>query len=993
MRSNGGRGAAVAALLSSIALTLGLSVSPASADGTTPPPSTGATGLGAFPSSYPVCDGGINESDPLNLGTDDWQCDLPGPSELNSSLPLATIIGQLYYPNGSPVYQPFEVPTGNGPTFIQEVTNDNGLVGSTALQQGTFNNWFGREINTDVASSLETAIAPSWVGLSYNGSGYTFVGFPNDVVENGDVPADSPFASLVNVVAPSNNNPSSVPDLFSGAFLSPAQGVGAGAGGLADEGNMYVPGPPIPVGTCTPDYDSEPGTYDCSASGTNDYRNLSYTWTFPDGSTETGSSVVYESDSPDLTMGGTTELTASASDGWSGTIDVDQPDLDCVTAQNADIEPPEPNVGQTTTITTQVSNYCGGDAAFTTTVTPNSDGQFLGDPSTLESSTQTVDAQTSANSDNTVAFAAAGDNPFAVTVQGTIGDGQWPFITTDGGDDITVATPGQSAPSIVSAATTMFTVGQAGTFPVLSSDGNSPADIALSESGALPNGVTFVDNGDDTATLAGTPAAGSMGIYQVGITATNGIAPDAQQLFTLYVHGPPAIISTATTTFSVGQSGSYTIQSLDGSSGSPDIHLTETGALPRGVTFVDNGDDTATLAGTPAKGSSAAYPVTLTASNGISPDASQAFTLNVQTNTKPAFTSPATATATVGTQGTIDLSAAGLPTPTISTSTILPSGLQFTAGSNGTATISGTPAAGTGKTYTVALKATNSVGSATQKLVLTVDEGAAITSAASKSATVGKTVSFKVTSSGFPTAALTESGALPTGVQFTAGSAGTATITGTPAAGTAGTYDVTITATNGVGSAATQAFVLTVNQVPAFTSPATATATVGTQGTIDLSAAGLPTPTISTSTILPSGLQFTAGSNGTATISGTPAAGTGKTYTVALKATNSVGSATQKLVLTVDEGAAITSAASKSATVGKTVSFKVTSSGFPTAALTESGALPTGVQFTAGSAGTATITGTPAAGTAGTYDVTITATNGVGSAATQAFVLTVTAKS
>src|SRR6202453_229373 len=419
MRSSGCRSAAVLALFSSLALTLGLSVSPASADGTTPPPSTGATSLGAFPSNYPVCDDGINESDPLGLGTDDWQCDLPGPSELTSSQPLATISGQLYYPNGSQVNQPFDVPTGNGPTFIQEVTDDNGLVGSTALQQGTFNNWFGREINTDVESSLETAIAPSWVGLQYNGSGYTFVGFPNDVEENGDVPSDSPFASLVNVVPPSNNNPSSVPDLFSGAFLSPAQGVGAGAGALADEGNMYVPGPPIPVGSCTPDYDSDPGTYDCSASGTNDYRNLSYTWTFPDGSTETGSSVVYESDSPDLTIGGTTELTASAPDGWSGTIDVDQPDLDCVTAQNSDIEPPEPNVGQTTTITTQVSNFCGGDAAFTTTVTPNSDGQFLGDPSTLESSTQTVDAQSSANSDNTVAFAAAGDNPFAVTVQGT----------------------------------------------------------------------------------------------------------------------------------------------------------------------------------------------------------------------------------------------------------------------------------------------------------------------------------------------------------------------------------------------------------------------------------------------------------------------------------------------------------------------------------------------------------------------------------------------
>ena len=112
MQSSGCRGAAVlACCFQALPSLWGCPSPPLSADGTTPPPSTGATSLGAFPSNYPVCDDGINESDPLNLGTDDRQCDLPGPSELNSSQPLATIIGQLYYPNGSPVYQPFEVPT------------------------------------------------------------------------------------------------------------------------------------------------------------------------------------------------------------------------------------------------------------------------------------------------------------------------------------------------------------------------------------------------------------------------------------------------------------------------------------------------------------------------------------------------------------------------------------------------------------------------------------------------------------------------------------------------------------------------------------------------------------------------------------------------------------------------------------------------------------------------------------------------------------------
>ena len=47
----------------------------------------------------------------------------------------------------------------------------------------------------------------------------------------------------------------------------------------------------------------------------------------------------------------------------------------------------------------------------------------------------------------------------------------------------------------------------------------------MSETGALPDGVTFVDNGDGTATLAGTPAAGTGGTYPITITATNGVGP------------------------------------------------------------------------------------------------------------------------------------------------------------------------------------------------------------------------------------------------------------------------------------------------------------------------------------------------------------------------------------------------------------------------------------------------------------------------------------
>jgi hypothetical protein len=53
--------------------------------------------------------------------------------------------------------------------------------------------------------------------------------------------------------------------------------------------------------------------------------------------------------------------------------------------------------------------------------------------------------------------------------------------------------------------------------------------------------VSFTDNGDGTATLSGTPAAGSAGTYQFTISADNGVTPNATQGFTLIVGQLPAV--------------------------------------------------------------------------------------------------------------------------------------------------------------------------------------------------------------------------------------------------------------------------------------------------------------------------------------------------------------------------------------------------------------------------------------------------------------------
>jgi len=331
--------------------------------------------------------------------------------------------------------------------------------------------------------------------------------------------------------------------------------------------------------------------------------------------------------------------------------------------------------------------------------------------------------------------------------------------------------------------------------------------------------------------------------------------------------------------------------------GFPTPTLSETGTLPSGVTFVNNGNGTATLSGTPASGTAGTYPITITANNGVSPNAPQSFTLTV--DTAPVITSAASTTFTVGAPGTFTVTTIGTPTPTLTETGALPSGVTFTDNGNGTATLAGTPAAGTGGTHSITIKAHNGTGTdATQTFTLTVDQAPAITSPNSTTFTVGQQGLLVVTTTGFPTPALSEVGTLPSGVTLTDNGNGTANLSGIPAPGSNGTYPFTITANNGVSPNGTQSFTLTVN-APAtlVVSPATGSLPNGTENasySTTVSATGGVQPyTFSldpTSAALPTGLSLTNSnpglSNNTGVISGTPTT-TGTTTGIIVDVTDS----------------------------------------------------------------------------------------------------------
>ena len=547
------------------------------------------------------------------------------------------------------------------------------------------------------------------------------------------------------------------------------------------------------------------------------------------------------------------------------------------------------------------------------------------------------------------------------------------------------------APSIISGNTTTFTVGSAGTFTVTTTGFPTGASMTISETGPLPSGVTFTDNGNGTATLAGTPAAGTSGTHPITITASNGVSPDAVQNFTLTVNTPPVITSADNTTFVVGTAGSFTVTTTPGYPVATTI--TRTGTLPSGVTFGDNGNGTATLSGTPASGTGGTYPFTITASNGVSPNATQSFTLTINADMAPAITSANSTSFTVGAAGSFTVTTNGYPDPAIIQTGALPSGIAFTDNGNGTATLAGIPAAGTSGTYNLTFTASNGIlPNATQNFTLTVGQVPAFTNANNTFFTVESAGTFTITTTGYPIPAITRGGAaLPGGVTFVDNGDGSATLSGTPAAGSSGTYNLTFTASNGILPNATQNFTFTVNQAPAITSANSTSFTVGAAGSFTVTTNGYPDPAIIQTGALPAGVTFTDNGNGTATLAGTPAAGTSGTYDLTFTASNGVPpNATQSFTLTVGQVPAFTNANNTFFTVGFAGTFTITTTGYPIPAITRGGAaLPGGMTFVDNGDGSATLSGTPAAGSSGTYNLTFTASNGILPNATQNFTLTV----
>lgn len=330
----------------------------------------------------------------------------------------------------------------------------------------------------------------------------------------------------------------------------------------------------------------------------------------------------------------------------------------------------------------------------------------------------------------------------------------------------------------------------------------------VTESGALPAGVEYLDYKDGTGYLVGSPDVGTVGTYPITFSATNSVGTTTQA-FTLTVSNDktfPYIGIYGNTAFNLefGQPYSETYR-LYGNP-LPSLKTTNGATIVPGVKITtDTSAGTVTFSGTPTGSASGPTNVQFAEKNsqGTYQDY-ETYTVSRSPAFAPIKNQKAALTAVVGNYFDPEILSYGYGYPTFTESGALPSGLSFDDIGNGYVIIDGTPNTGSGGAYPITITATNSYGTATQSYTLLVDEAPTITSADSVTTPVKQPLSFQVTGAGYPVT-YSESGALPANVKLT--KAGL--LKGTPKAGTSGIYPITITATDSQGTV-TQNFTLTV---------------------------------------------------------------------------------------------------------------------------------------------------------------------------------------
>jgi hypothetical protein len=334
----------------------------------------------------------------------------------------------------------------------------------------------------------------------------------------------------------------------------------------------------------------------------------------------------------------------------------------------------------------------------------------------------------------------------------------------------------------------------------------------------------------------------------------------------------PSITSAKSESATVGSAFSYSITATN-----LPTSFTASG-LPSGLSLKAS---TGVISGTPT--AAGTFTVTMGASNLGGSGTAQLSLAVAGVHPAPVITSATSASAAVGSSFQYSIAASNWPTSFSAPG--LPAGLSI---NTSTGVISGTPTAA--GTSSVTIGASNASGTGTAKLAIAVSVHAVpvITSATSESAAVGSSFQYTIAANNWPTSF--SAPGLPAGLSI---NATTGVISGTPTA--AGTSSVTIGATNASGTGTAKLAITvttTTHAMPAITSAASESATLGVAFKYSIVATNAPTGYWAAG--LPEGLSL---NTTTGVISGTPT--TAGTFNASIGASNANGTVTTKLAITV----------------------------------------------------------------------------------------------
>ena len=381
------------------------------------------------------------------------------------------------------------------------------------------------------------------------------------------------------------------------------------------------------------------------------------------------------------------------------------------------------------------------------------------------------------------------------------------------------ATKAPVAPSITSTSGLMI-VGKSKTLRIIATGSPKPA---ITESGALPAGVTFT-SGDGVAELTGTPAAGTGNDYNITFTATNSAGTDADEPYDLEVvqeivypsnFCPPAM--------TVGQ---YTHDDQSVQAYPPFFGLgTNSQTAPDAISFTQDPDyspnsiteDFGWTSGTPPAGSGGKYRIQYEAdvsSNVGNINQDKNFNCTLIIDEAPTFTDAGTSVITAGTKLAAPLfigGQTGYPKSiSVNATGTLPEGLaeQIKAGSKTFGVqLRGDPKAATPGDYPITVTGDNGLTSSEEYVLVVVAPNVTPAATTTALSTEPSDVTYNASSQTY-TATVT-GGTSPTGyVQFSIGNGittvplvdGQASYT-TPASLDVNDYTVTATYTGDAGNA------------------------------------------------------------------------------------------------------------------------------------------------------------------------------------------------